>query len=318
MVACIRFGSETFFSAKLRFDEAAWLVLARFRQGVRPRAARSAFLSRKEACPALSKKRKPLGPMLGSPERQEAGMGTKTDAHVKVRANGGEHNEGRCSTKARMARAQNRIVAERAAARRAEEAFERAHICEDGVEFFDLEEWERTVLDMAGVCPWPEDGEDPWGEEDGFDCEERGCSSDLAGHPWDCPCEDCEEAGEPLEGSLGDRGEEAACELLKRRGYIILERNWTCVAGEADIVARDEDGTLVFVEVKTRSSLKHGLPSEAVTPKKRARYERIAGYFLADYDGMECRVRFDVISILALPNGRALVRHYINAFGTGC
>ncbi|EJZ83443.1 YraN family protein [Slackia piriformis] len=186
-------------------------------------------------------------------------MGTKTDVHVKVRANGGEHNEGRCSTKARMARAQNRIVAERAAARRAEEAFEQAHICED-----------------------------------------------------------CEEAGEPLEGSLGDRGEEAACELLKRRGYIILERNWTCVAGEADIVARDEDGTLVFVEVKTRSSLKHGLPSEAVTPKKRARYERIAGYFLADYDGMECRVRFDVISILALPNGRALVRHYINAFGTGC
>ncbi|MFR3272436.1 MAG: YraN family protein [Slackia sp.] len=74
---------------------------------------------------------------------------------------------------------------------------------------------------------------------------------------------------------------------------------------------------LVFVEVKTLSSLKHGLPSEAVTPKKRARYERIAGYF-PDYDGMECRVRFDVISILALPNGRALVRHYINAFGAGC
>lgn len=113
-------------------------------------------------------------------------MGTKTDVHVEVRANGGEHNEGRCSTKARMARAQSRVVAERAAARRAEEAFEKAHICEDGVEFFDLEEWERTVFDMAGVCPWPEDGEDPWGEEDGFDCEERGCSSDLAGHPWDC------------------------------------------------------------------------------------------------------------------------------------
>ncbi|MDO4443575.1 MAG: YraN family protein [Slackia sp.] len=116
---------------------------------------------------------------------------------------------------------------------------------------------------------------------------------------------------------LGMRGEEAACRFLKRRGYIVLERNWTCPAGEADIVAQDEDGSLVFVEVKTRSNLEAGLPAESVTPRKRARYERIAGYFLADYDGEECRVRFDVIALLVLGNGRALVRHYVNAFGSG-
>lgn len=116
---------------------------------------------------------------------------------------------------------------------------------------------------------------------------------------------------------LGMRGEEAACRFLKRRGYAVFERNWTCPAGEADIIARDEDGTLVFIEVKTRSSLEAGLPCEAVTPRKRARYERIAGYFLAEYDGPECRVRFDVIAILALGNARALVRHYVNAFGSG-
>lgn len=43
----------------------------------------------------------------------------------------------------------------------------------------------------------------------------------------------------------------------------------------------------------------------------------ISGRFLAEYDGSECRVRFDVISILALGNGRALMRHYVNAFGSG-
>lgn len=125
-------------------------------------------------------------------------------------------------------------------------------------------------------------------------------------------------AGMSAPRMLGMRGEEAACRFLKRRGYIVLERNWTCPAGEADIVAKDEDGVLVFVEVKTRSSLEAGLPAESVTPRKRARYERIAGYFLSDYDGEECRVRFDVIALLVLGNGRALVRHYINAFGSGC
>lgn len=123
--------------------------------------------------------------------------------------------------------------------------------------------------------------------------------------------------GEPTPRELGMKGEEAACRFLKNRGYIVIERNWTCPAGEADIIAQDEDGTLVFIEVKTRSSLEAGLPCEAVTPRKRARYERIAGFFLVEYDGPECRVRFDVISILALGNGRALMRHYVNAFGSG-
>lgn len=146
----------------------------------------------------------------------------------------------------------------------------------------------------------------------------RGRSDDELLHDFDQDALErggCEDIPTPHE--LGMKGEEAACRFLKSRGYIVLERNWTCPAGEADVVAQDEDGTLVFIEVKTRSSLETGLPSEAVTPRKRARYERIAGYFLVDYDGPECRVRFDVISILALGNGRALMRHYVNAFGSG-
>ncbi len=124
--------------------------------------------------------------------------------------------------------------------------------------------------------------------------------------------------GEKWARRLGKRGENAACDFLKRRGYDIIERNWTCPAGEADVIAKDEDGTIVFVEVKTRNGVEAGLPAEAVTPQKRARYERIAGFFLADYDGEECRIRFDVIAILVVGENRALLRHYINAFGARC
>ncbi len=113
---------------------------------------------------------------------------------------------------------------------------------------------------------------------------------------------------------LGKKGEEAAASLLVRKGYEILERNWTCAAGEADIIARDQD-CIVFIEVKTRSGVNKGLPSEAVTPAKRERYERIAAWYLNEYKESDMYVRFDVISILVLDDNKALVRHLVNAFG---
>ena len=116
--------------------------------------------------------------------------------------------------------------------------------------------------------------------------------------------------------TLGAFGEELACELLKRKDYIVVERNWACPAGEADIIAIDE-GCLVFVEVKTRAGSDRGFPQEAVTAKKRSRYERIAYYFLSNYDGDDMRVRFDVIAIQVMPNGKGFVKHIVNAFGQG-
>lgn len=113
--------------------------------------------------------------------------------------------------------------------------------------------------------------------------------------------------------ALGARGEEAAARFLDRRGYEILERNWTCFAGEADIIARDDD-TLVFVEVKTRKDCERGFPSEAVTAEKRSRYEKIALAYLADYERADFPVRFDVVSIVVIGTDKAMVRHQINAF----
>ena len=112
---------------------------------------------------------------------------------------------------------------------------------------------------------------------------------------------------------LGRRGEDAAARFLDRRGYEIVERNWTCEAGEADIIARDEE-TVVFVEVKTRSNCERGLPSEAVDDEKRERYERIAALFLQGYDVVDVPVRFDIVSIVVLSSDRAMIRHHINAF----
>ncbi len=113
---------------------------------------------------------------------------------------------------------------------------------------------------------------------------------------------------------IGARGEAAAAAFLERMDYQVIERNWQCPAGEADIIAIDE-GTLVFIEVKTRTNLKKGLPSDAVTPEKRKRYERIAAWYIAQCDYIDMPVRFDVIAILVVNSDRALLRHYVNAFG---
>ena len=129
------------------------------------------------------------------------------------------------------------------------------------------------------------------------------------------PCEE-KKRGE-LNAELGRRGEDAAARFLYRHGYEILERNWTCAAGEADIIAREEDGTIVFVEVKTRSGVQMGMPEEAVTTAKRRRYEGIALYYISNYEGEEAAVRFDVVAITAAENGNALLRHHRGAFGTG-
>lgn len=112
---------------------------------------------------------------------------------------------------------------------------------------------------------------------------------------------------------LGRRGEDAAARFLAQRGYEILERNWECPAGEADIIAQDEGG-LVFVEVKTRSDASMGFPAEAVTAKKRERYEKIACMYAQDHDVADAAVRFDVVSLVVVAPDRAMVRHHINAW----
>lgn len=96
---------------------------------------------------------------------------------------------------------------------------------------------------------------------------------------------------------LGDFGEETAEAYLIDSGYEILCRNFCVKGGEIDIVAMDND-TLVFIEVKTRSSSKYGYPSEAVDRKKLEHMRHAAEMYILE-NPIESEIRFDVIEVYA-------------------
>ena len=81
-------------------------------------------------------------------------------------------------------------------------------------------------------------------------------------------------------------------------GYEVVARNWRCRDGELDLIAR-HGRSLVFCEVKTRSSDAFGVPAEAVTREKRARIRRLAARWLSEWDGPRPReIRFDVAAVM--------------------
>jgi len=126
-------------------------------------------------------------------------------------------------------------------------------------------------------------------------------------------------------------GEEYAVWLLKMHGYKILERNYRTKLGEIDIIAIDpvtrstkaqsrlersrkakgslasslrvsevgDNGTLVFVEVKTRWSKKYGKPEEAVTQRKLSRIKRNGQLYIMGKTGLPKKLRIDVVAIEA-------------------
>ncbi len=110
---------------------------------------------------------------------------------------------------------------------------------------------------------------------------------------------------------FGDWGEEQAARYLEKLGYEILERNFRCKAGEIDIIAL-EGGVLCFVEVKTRSSLSFGYPSEAVTRLKRLHLLRAAKFYLLLYNLTATETRIDIVEILKV-DGKTYVNHIEDA-----
>ncbi len=97
---------------------------------------------------------------------------------------------------------------------------------------------------------------------------------------------------------FGDLGEDFATDLLKSKGYKIIDRNFRTKFGEIDIIALDGD-VLVFVEVKTRHSRKYGKPEEAVTPRKIFRIRKAGEYYLLTHKNMPKKLRIDVVAIEA-------------------
>ena len=97
---------------------------------------------------------------------------------------------------------------------------------------------------------------------------------------------------------IGALGEQLAVEHLRSLDMKILARNWRCRWGELDIVAEDNrSGTVVFVEVKARTTTEFGGVEQAVTPEKVRRIRRLAGLWLAERSQRWPQLRIDVIGV---------------------
>lgn len=110
----------------------------------------------------------------------------------------------------------------------------------------------------------------------------------------------------------GNRGEDVALRYLLSRGLQLVERNYRTRYGEVDLVLR-QSGTLVFVEVKWRSSLDYGSPMEAVDDRKQQAIRSMAEQYLAEKEPDFEEIRFDVVGILA-GAGNARIEYVKDAF----
>ena len=108
--------------------------------------------------------------------------------------------------------------------------------------------------------------------------------------------------------AIGSQGEADARAFLTRKGVKVLETNYRRPTGEIDIIAR-QGKTLLFVEVKRRSSLRYGRPAEAVDRQKQSHILRTAQLYLQENRLTDVPVRFDVIEVLP-----GQIRHIENAF----
>lgn len=118
-----------------------------------------------------------------------------------------------------------------------------------------------------------------------------------------------------MNSSLGEKGERYAARWLKRRGYRIIERNYTVGDDEADVIAIAPDGkTVVIVEVKTRADSDIP-PEEQVGPTKRYCLSRLAARLARQHRFADRPFRFDVIAIVWPEDvEKPDVRHYEGAF----
>jgi putative endonuclease len=97
--------------------------------------------------------------------------------------------------------------------------------------------------------------------------------------------------------ALGKKGEGKALWFLKKKGYRIIEKNYVCKLGEMDIIAKEKD-TLVFVEVKTRTTTEFGPPQLAVNSSKQRQLSKVALNYLKEKHLEDVKARFDVVAIL--------------------
>lgn len=109
---------------------------------------------------------------------------------------------------------------------------------------------------------------------------------------------------------LGNWGEGVAAAHLESLGYTILARNWRGAGGEIDLVARTGE-VVVIVEVKTRRGAAHGLPEEALTPRKSAKLLQLGAAYVAGHCPEDTPWRIDLIAVELDSSGKLLRCNHI-------
>lgn len=110
---------------------------------------------------------------------------------------------------------------------------------------------------------------------------------------------------------LGKAGEDEAAKWLQRNGYRIVYRNYRSRLGEIDIIC-EKDALLIFVEVRSKRSLRFGSGAESVNYQKQNKVRQVAQVFLAQQRLYDQSIRFDVIDVQFTPTIQ--INHIENAF----
>ena len=117
----------------------------------------------------------------------------------------------------------------------------------------------------------------------------------------------------PFRSPLGERGEIAACGFLKENGYEFLEKNYKCKLGEMDVIALRK-GRLAFIEIKTRTNTRFGMPQEAVDLKKQEKIFKVAQWYMKEKKLPRIPVAFDVVAIFWKEGQAPEARLFADAF----
>lgn len=96
--------------------------------------------------------------------------------------------------------------------------------------------------------------------------------------------------------SKGRYGEALACQYLKEQGLLLLEKNFRTPVGEIDLIMQERE-TIVFIEVKYRSSLNYGNPLDSVNWRKQQKIKQVSYYYLSRFSYWPA-CRFDVLGII--------------------
>jgi len=118
----------------------------------------------------------------------------------------------------------------------------------------------------------------------------------------------------PDRAARGKWGEKHCLSYLKKKGFKFLDHNFRCRQGEIDLIMADSDGTVVFVEVKTRENEDFTDTEDVITFAKKSRMKKAARLFLAKHKIEDRPLRFDVVTIVLNRPGPDRIKHYPNAF----